>query len=490
MTAPDLKLPPQSLEAEQSVLGGLMLDHSRWDQIVGRVTEEDFYRREHRLIFQALAALCDTGVPLDVVTVSEWLAKNGELSAAGGLSYLGQIANNTPSAANIVAYANIVHDHGALRRLISAASDITRAAFNPEGRSVAELLDYAEKHILDISEQAGRKAREITFDAAAASALKNIERRADGEIKPLSTGLVDLDTALGGGLEGGQLVVVAGRPSMGKTSLAEQFVERAGGAGRVLFVSLEMRSDAIAERAIARRTGIPMPHLRQAQKLTPDQWSAIAEAAGAISRWGIVCNETARTAGAVIRSARAAAKNGGITTIVIDYLQLMSGGDEASDNRATEISTITRTLKSLALELNVPVVLLSQLNRNLEQRPNRRPIMSDLRESGAIEQDADVILFIYRDEIYNDDSPDKGTAEIIIGKQRNGPTGKVRVAWLGERMTFADLAREWHPANQSDKAAALVKGAKENGAAKTERMQRAARARSTNTAGEWNHGPL
>ncbi len=473
--------PPQSIEAEQSVLGGLMLDNQRWDQVADRVSPDDFYRKEHRLIFRAVASLCDASGPADVVTVSEWLEKNGELEAAGGLSYLGQLANNTPSAANIVAYADIVRERAILRNLIRIANNIGNSAYNPEGRNAAELLDYAEKHILDISEATGQRNAATRSADAVAAALDMIERRARGEIRPLATGLLDLDEALGGGLERGDLIIVAGRPSMGKTSLGEQLAERtAASGGKVLYITLEMSARGLAERALARRTGITVPQMRQAQKLTGEQWSGLAAASGEIRVLPIVYDESARTAGATLRAARAAARDGELAAVIIDYLQLMSGG-EGDETRATEIAGITRSLKSLAKEINVPVVTLSQLNRNLEQRPNRRPVMSDLRESGAIEQDADVILFIYRDEVYNEDSQDKGTAEIIIGKQRNGPTGKVRVAWLPERMLFADLARDWRPADQSAKAAAQKKGARESAGARRYRAVKGG-AHATTTA--------
>lgn len=440
--------PPHSLDAERSVLGGLMLDHSRWDQIVGRVTEEDFYRREHRLIFQALAALCDTGVPLDVVTVSEWLGKNGELSAAGGLSYLGQIANNTPSAANIVAYANIVHDHGALRRLIRAASDITRAAYSPEGKTASDVIDQAEKTILDVREDGLRGAKGFTpINALLSASIDRIEAlfKSDSKITGVPTGFQDLDV-MTSGLQPGDLVIVAGRPAMGKTALALAFAEHAAtrhGDEKcpVGIFSMEMSGEQLTMRLLSSIGHIDATRLRTGD-LQDEDWTRLTRAIGVLHDAPIHIDDTPDLTPFELRSrARRLKQAYGLGLIVVDYLQLMRA-TESGENRATEVAGITRSLKSLAKELHVPIVALSQLNRSLEQRPNKRPVLSDLRESGGIEQDADVVLFIYRDEIYNDDSPDKGTAEIIVRKQRNGPTGEARLTFLGQYTRFENHAAE------------------------------------------------
>ena len=438
-----LRLPPQSLEAEQSVLGGLMLDNHRWEQIADRVASDDFYRKEHRLIFRAVATLCDASSPADVVTVSEWLEKNGELEAAGGLSYLGQLANNTPSAANIVAYADIVRERAILRSLIRAANTIGDSAFNPEGRNAAELLDYAEKHILDISEHGvHRRGGFLPLKALLTKAVDRIDQlfRSDSPITGVPTGFSDLD-AMTSGLQAGDLVIVAGRPSMGKTSLAMNIAENASVGQKlpVAVFSMEMPGEQLAMRMMS-SLGRINAHKVRTGKLDDDDWPRLTSAIGLLADAPMFIDDTPALTPLELRSrARRLKREHGLGLIVVDYLQLMQS-PESGENRATEISAITRSLKSLAKELNVPLIAMSQLNRSLEQRPNKRPVMSDLRESGAIEQDADVIFFIYRDEVYNEDSQDKGTAEIIIGKQRNGPTGKVRLTFLGEYTRFENYA--------------------------------------------------
>ncbi|MDA8362717.1 MAG: replicative DNA helicase [Gammaproteobacteria bacterium] len=438
-----LRLPPQSLEAEQSVLGGLMLDNHRWEQIADRVASDDFYRKEHRLIFRAVATLCDASSPADVVTVSEWLEKNGELEAAGGLSYLGQLANNTPSAANIVAYADIVRERAILRSLIRAANTIGDSAFNPEGRNAAELLDYAEKHILDISEHGvHRRGGFLPLKTLLTKAVDRIDQlfRSDSPITGVPTGFSDLD-AMTSGLQAGDLVIVAGRPSMGKTSLAMNIAENASVGQKlpVAVFSMEMPGEQLAMRMMS-SLGRINAHKVRTGKLDDDDWPRLTSAIGLLADAPMFIDDTPALTPLELRSrARRLKREHGLGLIVVDYLQLMQS-PESGENRATEISAITRSLKSLAKELNVPLIAMSQLNRSLEQRPNKRPVMSDLRESGAIEQDADVIFFIYRDEVYNEDSQDKGTAEIIIGKQRNGPTGKVRLTFLGEYTRFENYA--------------------------------------------------
>ncbi|MHB8454998.1 MAG: replicative DNA helicase [Acidiferrobacterales bacterium] len=438
-----LKVPPQSVEAEQSVLGGLMLDNQRWDQIADRVSADDFYRKEHRLIFRAIASLCDGNSPADVVTVSEWLEKNGEIETAGGLSYLGTLANNTPSAANIVAYADIVRERAIMRNLIRVANSIGNSAYRPEGRNAAELLDYAEKNILDISEQgAHRRGGFQPLKTLLTSAVDRIDTlfRSESPITGVSTGFSDLD-AMTSGLQNGDLVIVAGRPSMGKTSLAMNIAESAAVGQKlpVAVFSMEMPGEQLAMRMMS-SLGRINAHKVRTGKLEDDDWPRLTSAIGMLADAPMYIDDTPALTPLELRSrARRLKREHGLGLIIVDYLQLMQS-PEAGENRATEISSITRSLKSLAKELGVPLIAMSQLNRSLEQRPNKRPVMSDLRESGAIEQDADVILFIYRDEVYNEDSQDKGTAEIIIGKQRNGPTGKVRLTFLGEYTRFENYA--------------------------------------------------
>ena len=438
-----LRIPPQSIEAEQSVLGGLMLDNQRWDQVADRVSADDFYRKEHRLIFRAVATLCDANSPADVVTVSEWLEKNGELDGAGGLAYLGTLANNTPSAANIVAYADIVRERAVMRNLIRVANNIGNSAYNPEGRNAAELLDYAEKNILDISERGShRRGGFQPLKTLLTSAVDRIDTlfRSESPITGVPTGFTDLD-AMTSGLQPGDLVIVAGRPSMGKTSLAMNIAENAAVGAKlpVAVFSMEMPGEQLAMRLMS-SLGRINAHKVRTGKLEDDDWPRLTSAIGLLADAPMYIDDTPALTPLELRSrARRLKREHGLGMIVVDYLQLMQS-PESGENRATEISSITRSLKTLAKELHVPLIAMSQLNRSLEQRPNKRPVMSDLRESGAIEQDADVIFFIYRDEVYNEDSQDKGTAEIIIGKQRNGPTGKVRLTFLGEYTRFENFA--------------------------------------------------
>ena len=447
-TVTGLRTPPYSAEAEQSVLGGLMLDNQRWDQVADRVSPEDFYRVEHQKIFRAVASLCDAGSPADVVTVSEWLEKNGDLETAGGLSYLGQIANNTPSAANIVAYADIVRERAVLRRLIRVSNDINKNAYTPEGQSAAEILDQAEKHILDIRGEGLRGAG--GFAGSRELLTKVVDRvdylsRSQDPISGVPTGFIDLDQ-MTCGLHPGELVIVAGRPSMGKTAFAMGIAEYAiltQKEGKlpvpVAVFSMEMPAEQLMQRMVSSVARVHATTMRTG-KLGDDDWPRFTQGVSTLRDAPIYIDDTPALTPFELRSrARRLKREHGLGLIIVDYLQLMQS-TESGENRATEISAITRSLKTLAKELGLPVIALSQLNRSLEQRPNKRPVMSDLRESGAIEQDADVIFFIYRDEVYNEDSQDRGTAEIIIGKQRNGPIGKVRLTFLGEYTRFENHA--------------------------------------------------
>jgi replicative DNA helicase len=438
-TAEALRVPPQSVEAEQSVLGGLMLEGQAWDRVADKITEADFYRKEHRLIFRAIGALAEESSPADVVTVSEWLDKHQELQNAGGLAYLASLANNTPSAANIGAYANIVRERAILRNLIHTATRISGSAYSPEGQSASDILDFAERSIFDISEQgAHRRGGFAPLKTLLTKAVDRIDTlfRAESAITGVSTGFKDLDD-MTSGLQPGDLVIVAGRPSMGKTSLAMNIAESTAVGSKlpVAIFSMEMPGEQLAMRMMA-SLGRINAHKVRTGKLDDDDWPRLTHAIGMLAEAPMFIDDTPALTPLELRTrARRLKREHGLGLIVVDYLQLMQA-PESSENRATEISGITRSLKGLAKELSVPVVALSQLNRSLEQRPNKRPVMSDLRESGAIEQDADVIFFIYRDEVYNEDSQDKGTAEIIIGKQRNGPTGKVKLTFLGEYTRF------------------------------------------------------
>lgn len=441
-----LKLPPHSLEAEQAVLGGLMLDNSAWDQIADIVTEDDFYRRDHRLIFRAIEALSNEGNPCDAVTLSEWLEKFNELENAGGLSYLGNLARNTPTAANAKAYAEIVRERAVLRQLIQASNEISNLAFNPEGRASHELLEIAEQRVFEIAERGARGRMGYSgIKQLLTKAVDTIDRlfQLDSPITGVPTGFKDFDEETAG-LQSSDLIIVAGRPSMGKTTFAMNIAENAAIKHKVpvAVFSMEMPGEQLAMRMMSSLGHIDQHKIRTG-KLSDDDWPRLTSAVGILSEAPIFIDDTpALTPGELRARARRIKREHGLGMIVVDYLQLMQAPAGSKENRATEISDISRSLKALAKELDVPVIALSQLNRSLEQRPNKRPVMSDLRESGAIEQDADVIVFIYRDEVYNEDSPDKGIAEIIIGKQRNGPIGTTRLTFLGQYTRFENYIHD------------------------------------------------
>lgn len=439
-SAEALKVPPHDLEAEQSVLGGLMLDNSAWDQIADRLHEEDFYRREHRLVYRAMGELAERGHPLDVVTLSGRLRQQGKLDDAGGLSYLGGIARETPSAANIRAYADIVRERSVLRQLIRAGSEVAESAFQPQGRSSDELLDSAERTIFQIAEQTGRHRQGfVGMRELMPQVVERIDAlyRTQEAVTGLPTGFDDLDQ-MTSGLQNGDLVIVAGRPSMGKTTVAMNIVEHVvmHRKAPVAVFSMEMPAEALAMRMLASLGRVPLQRIRSG-RLQDDDWPRLTSTMSLLAEAPLFVDDSPGLTPTDVRARarRLRREHDALGLVVIDYLQLMqiSGYRE---NRAGELSEISRGLKALAKELNTPVVALSQLNRSLEQRPNKRPIMSDLRESGAIEQDADLIAFIYRDEVYNEDSPDKGVAELIIGKQRQGPIGTVRLTFLGEYTRF------------------------------------------------------
>jgi replicative DNA helicase len=442
----NLKLPPHSLEAEQSVLGGLLLDNDAVDKVGDILADGDFYSEAHRLIYAHILKLAAEAKPADVVTVSEALASVQKLDYIGGLAYLGALVQNVPTAANIRHYAHIVRDRSILRQLAATAGDIADSAYNPLGRSAKEVLDHAEAKVLHIAEQGERGTRQYEeigkLLAGVVERIETLYNRDDpSDVTGVPTGFVDLDR-MTSGLQPGDLVIIAGRPSMGKTALALNIGEHVALTAKMPIVvfSMEMGASQLALRMIG-SVGRLDQHKLRTGRLAADDWDKLSAALGRLSEAPILIDETPALNAIEVRSRtrRLFRTYGALGLVIVDYLQLMQA-TTAGENRATEISEISRAMKSLAKELKVPVVALSQLNRSLEQRPNKRPVMSDLRESGAIEQDADVILFIYRDEVYNPDTQDKGVAEIIIGKQRNGPIGKVDLAFLGEYTRFENLA--------------------------------------------------
>lgn len=441
-----VKMPPHSIEAEQSVLGGLMLDNDAWDRVAEKVVEQDFYLRAHRFIFAAMSRLAEATQPIDIITVSEDLEANQQLDDVGGFAYLGEIAKNTPSAANILAYADIVRERAVVRDMISVAHDIADAGYDPQGRSSAELLDFAETKVFKIAEQrANANEGPEPINAILAKTIEKIDelfRSPHNGVTGVSTGYVDLDK-MTNGMQPSDLIIVAARPSMGKTTFAMNLCEHAAITSDkpVLIFSLEMPSEQIMMRMLASLGRIDQTKVRTGQ-LEDEDWARLSSAIELLNTKGkMYIDDGSGLTPTEVRSRarRVAREHGGLSMIMVDYLQLMTVPG-LSDNRTLEIAEISRSLKALAKELKVPVVALSQLNRSLEQRADKRPVNSDLRESGSIEQDADLIMFIYRDEVYNDDSPDKGTAEVIIGKQRNGPIGRIRLTFHGRFSRFDNYA--------------------------------------------------
>ncbi|HET6633272.1 MAG TPA: replicative DNA helicase [Rhodanobacteraceae bacterium] len=440
-----LRLPPNSIEAEQAVLGGLMLAPEAWDKVADRIGEQDFYRRENRLIFRAIAELAQQGKPCDAVTLGEWFEANGLADEVGGAAALAALASSTPSAANIVAYADIVRDKAVLRQLIDAGTEIVGNGFRPEGRATQEILEDAEQRVFRIAES-GARGRQgfVGMRSVAKEAMRVLYDRYEnrGKITGLPTSFVDLDE-MTAGLQPSDLIIVAGRPSMGKTAFAVNIAESAAIRSKqaVAVFSMEMSSTQLGFRLLSSLGRINQKKLRSGE-MDDEDWPRVTSAITMLSDAKLFIDDTAALSPVELRSrARRLHREHTLGLIVIDYLQLMQVPG-SKENRATEISEISRGLKALAKELNVPVVVLSQLNRALEQRTDKRPMMSDLRESGAIEQDADVIMFIYRDEYYNKESADKGLAEIIVGKQRNGPTGQIKLVFRGEYTKFENYAPE------------------------------------------------
>jgi replicative DNA helicase len=441
-----LRVPPHSIEAESSVLGGLLLDNGAWDRVGDLLVDNDFYRHEHKLIYAAIGALINASKPADVITVNEQLQNQGKADEMGGLGYLNSLAQYVPSASNIRRYAEIVRERSILRKLVSASDEIATNAFNPQGKAIDRILDEAEQKIFNIGEEGSRMKQGFqSMDTLVVELLDRVQEMADNpnDITGVPTGFYDLDR-MTSGLQPGDMVVLAARPSMGKTAFAINIAEHVAlneGLPVAVF-SMEMGASQLAVRVVGSIGRIDQGHLRTG-KLNDDEWPRLTEAIEKLRTVSLHIDETPGLTPSELRAnaRRLARQCGKLGLIVVDYLQLMSGsGGSGGDNRATELGEISRGLKMLAKELQCPVIALSQLNRSVEQRTDKRPMMSDLRESGAIEQDADIIMFIYRDDYYNKDSKEPGVAEIIIGKQRNGPTGTVKLTFLKNLTRFESLA--------------------------------------------------
>ena len=450
-----LKVPPHSIEAEQSILGGLLIDNKAIDRIAGQVSASDFYRNDHRIIFTHISKLIDNNDPADIVTVAESLEQNAELTKVGGVAYLGLVADNTPTASNISGYAKIVRERSIMRNLVEVGSDIVESAFSPQGKDAQQLLDESESKIFQIAD-AGASEKLGFIDIKellpkAAQRIDDLYQLDDPNgVTGVPSGYADLDQKTAG-LQPGDLIIIAGRPSMGKTSLALNIAEHVGmEAGLpVAIFSMEMGAAQLTMRLLG-SVGKLDQHKMRIGQLEDEDWPKLTNALGVLNEAPIFIDEGSALNSYEVRARarRLHRQQGKLGLIVIDYIQLMSAANEQStENRATEVSEISRSLKALAKELNVPVVALSQLNRSVESRPDKRPMMSDLRESGAIEQDADVIMFIYRDEVYNPETAEKGVAEIILSKQRNGPTGTVKLTFLGQYTRFENYANPGYDSN-------------------------------------------
>jgi len=460
---------PHSIEAEQAVLGGLMLKNDAFDSIAEILSDSDFYSKDHQLIFNAMHRLASEGQPFDPITLSEFLQNNNELGAIGGAEYLVDLAHGTPSSANIKAYTQIVLERSIVRQLIGAASEMVRKGYNPLGWDSSKLLAEAESRLQEIIENRPKKGGFKEVNSLIKEAVERLDElfKNDTDITGLSTGFSDLDS-MTSGWQKSDLVIIAGRPSMGKTAFAMNMVEHATlhQDRPVLVFSLEMPASSLIMRMLSSIGKIDATRMRSGN-LVEDDWPRLSSAAQRLKDRPLFIDDSAGITPIEMRSRikqftrervdqlrqKWQGEHGADTPpdiedlyeqaqpgmIMVDYLQLMNGTN-SSEGRVQEISQISRELKGLAREYNCPVIALSQLSRNVEQRPNKRPVNADLRESGAIEQDADVIAFIYRDEVYNEDSPDKGTAEIIIGKQRNGPIGTCRLIFMGKYTRFENLA--------------------------------------------------
>ena len=448
MAAPDgadlLRVPPHSIEAEQAVLGGLMLDPAAWDQVADSVTADDFYRPDHRLIFDAISVVATENNPRDLITISEQLQRLGRLEDAGGLAYLGTLARDTPTSANVRAYAQIVRERALMRGLVSAGNAIISSVYSRDGVSAADLVNMAEQKVFEIAE---RGARGNDGAQSVRSMLPKLIDKIDAwhnnpdGLRGLATGFDAFDK-LTGGLRGGDLLIVAGRPSMGKTTLAINIAENVAvdprTRGSVLVFSMEMPSEQLMTRMLSSVGGVPLHNIRSG-RISDEEWVRVTSATSQLAEARIYIDETPGLTPTELRArARRIKRDNGLDLVVVDYLQLMQVNG-TKENRATEISEISRGLKALAKELSVPVIALSQLNRSVEQRENKKPVMSDLRESGAIEQDADMILFIYREEVYDKNTPRKGQADIDLAKHRNGEAGYFTLTFQGQYTRFQNF---------------------------------------------------
>ncbi len=437
---------PHSPEAEQAVLGGLILANQSFDAVAEVLKPEDFHKNSHQLIFSTMSILSESEQPLDIITLAEHLSRNDELIRLGGMEYLSTIVANTPSSSNTVAYARIVREHATVRQLITVANDISRSSYNPSGLDADDLLQLAEKRLLEIAEGRPKEGGLEAMDGLLKNTIERIDAlfRSKAHITGVSCGLTDLDQRTSG-WQNGELIILAARPSMGKTALALNFVEAAMFTQKkpVLVFSMEMPSESLVMRMLSSTGRIDQTKIRNGQ-LTEEDWPKLTAAVQKLKGAPLFIDDTASLTPQDMRARirRTAREHGEPGLIMVDYLQLMQVVGN-SDGRTQEISEISRSLKALAKEYNCPVIALSQLNRGVEQRPNKRPMNSDLRESGAIEQDADVIVFIYRDDYYNEDSPEKGIAELIIGKQRNGEIGTCRAAFVGKYTRFENLAPDY-----------------------------------------------
>ncbi|HEY8509975.1 MAG TPA: replicative DNA helicase [Steroidobacteraceae bacterium] len=437
----DVRTPPHSVEAEQAVLGGLLIEPTAWDQVADVIRAEDFYRPDHKLIFEAIAALARDGKPTDVVTVSEQLSRTGQLEAAGGLAYLGTLAENTPTAANSRAYADIVRERSLLRALIQAGTEIAASVYNNEGETARELVDKAEQKVFEIAEAGTRSSNPVI---SARTLLPPLIDKIDewyhnpDSLRGLPTGFIDFDRKTGG-LRPGDLIIIAGRPSMGKTTLAVNMAENAAldhkCQASVAIFSMEMPAEQLLMRMMSSLGRVPLASIRSG-RMSDEDWVRLTSAAGQLSSAKIFIDETPALTPTELRArARRIKREHGLDLIVVDYLQLMQVPG-TQENRATEIAEISRSLKAVAKELQLPVIALSQLNRSVEQRQEKRPVMSDLRESGSIEQDADMILLIYREEVYDKNTTKKGIADVDLAKHRNGETGTILLTFRGEFTRF------------------------------------------------------
>ncbi len=442
-----LRVPPHSIEAESSVLGGLLLDNNAWDRVGDLLQDSDFYRHDHQLIYACIGKLINDNKPADVITVYEQLQHNNKGEEVGGLVYINSLAQYVPSASNIRRYAEIVRERSILRKLLHASNEIATHASNPQGRAVEKILDEAQQKIFNIGEEGSRMKQGFqSMEQLSVSLMDRIQEMADNpnDITGVPTGFIDLDK-MTSGLQAGDMVVLAARPSMGKTAFAINIAENAALHENlpVAIFSMEMSAAQLAVRIVGSMARIDQSHLRTG-RVSPEEWPRLAEAIERLRTMGLYIDETPGLTPSELRAnARRLARQlgGKMGLVVVDYLQLMSGSSGGhGENRATELGEISRGLKMLAKELGCPVIALSQLNRSVETRTDKRPMMSDLRESGAIEQDADIIMFIYRDDYYNKDSKDQNIAEIIIGKQRNGPTGTVKLYFHKNQTRFESLA--------------------------------------------------